>query len=75
MFTSTPTSTNQDAMNMRKQIGATCHAGSVPMERPAVADKAGVYSKPKSVLGLVQKECDRDVSPRPKSLRIKSASP
>lgn len=76
-FTSKQTvqlSQDEDAMNMRRHMGATCHAGSVPMQHPAVADKCGVYSQSNNV--LVQPRvlvCDRDVPPRPKSLRIKSA--
>ncbi len=60
---------DEDAMHQRRHMGATCHAGSVPMEHPAVADKCGVYSQSNVLVQPRVLVCDRNVSPRPKSLR------
>lgn len=71
-FTSKQTvqlSQDEDAMHIRRHMGATCHAGSVPMQHPAVADKCGVYSQSNNVVQPRVLVCDLDVPPRPKSLR------
>jgi hypothetical protein len=63
---------NQDddaAMNQRKHMGATCHAGSAPIQHPAVANKCGDYAAQVPLDTRRLHLCKVDIPARPKSLR------